>query len=147
MTYISLYRIYKEVIIFFGKIPVVSVENFIKKAKKYQHKYLRHINVRNTGEDTSGDPGMDDSEHDDRKPQHQERKASGEVLPVKADNDDSDNGQGERQAILGPSRPKGGLTVPSKSGPSRAKLRSQPSMYKKEKKYIDPIVMGREVFQ
>jgi hypothetical protein len=147
MTYISLYRIYKEVIIFFGKIPVPSVENFIKKAKKYQHKYLRHIIVKNTGEDTSGDPGMDDSDHHDRKPQHQETKASGVVLVVKADSDDSDNGQGERQAILAPRRPKSGLTVPSKSGPSQANLRSQPSMSKKEKKYIDPIIMGREVFQ
>jgi hypothetical protein len=147
MTYISLYKIYKEVIIFFGKIPVVSVENFIKKAKKYQHKYLRHIIVRDTGEDTPEDPGMDDSDDDDRKPQHQERKGGGEVLIVKLDSDDSDNGQGERQAILAPSRPKGGLTVSGKPGPSRGKPRSQPSMSKKEKKYIDPIVMGREVFQ
>lgn len=150
MTYISLYRIYKEVIIFFGKIPVTNVENFIKKAKKYQHKYLRHIIVRNTSGDTPGEPGMDDSDDDDRKPyNHQARRASGDVFPVKVDSDDSDNGQEERQAILGVSvsGAKGGLTVPQKSGSGRGKARSQASMTKKEKKYIDPMQMGREVFQ
>ena len=135
-------------IIFFGKIPVTDLGNFIKKAKKYQHKFLKHIIVKNPDGETQGQP-MSDSDDEPRNQRVQaEKRSSGDVQPEKIVSDLSDDA--EQQLITGTGGLKGLFNIGGKTGtggPGLGKQKNVPGKIKKKKKKIDPMAMGREVFQ